>query len=410
MNRPLRMETSTDQEYRLLDCVDRLNRHREGRRVVHVHLSRLKVQNRRDHHLRIAVNTFEGLIQMLEGQLFKLANHDIFFVFRNANPVDIDEAIVRLRYLFNDDPLMQEADGELPDGFCTWYDVERQYSELLAVVKALFEDAQKRQKRLAQIGGNGPDEKPPINPHRLGELIDTIVAADLSNLMRRQPVYAILANQAPQLLFRELFISIAELQKQILPNYNILANRWLFQALTETLDRRMLSLLLRNDDPVIANSFSVNLNISTILAPEFLTFDASLKSGARGTIVVELQMLDIYSDIAAFTFARDFLRDRGYRICLDGLTELTIGHVDRDRLGVDLVKLQWSASLAEERGLERRQLLKDQIERTGKARTILCHVDNEAALKFGHSVGIAMYQGRFLDQLMGPKSTAVRPR
>ena len=410
MSHPLRAEISTDQEYRLLDCIDRLNRHRTGRRAVHIHLSRLKSQNRRDHHLRIAANTFENLIHAFEGQLFKLANHDIFFVFRDANPADIDEAVVRLRYLFNDDPLIHEADDEVPSGFCTWYDAERQYAELLLAAKGLYDEAQKRQKRLALIGGDGRDEKPPIDPHRLGELVDTIASADLSNLMRRQAVYAIIANQAPQPLFRELFISIAELQKQILPNYNLLANRWLFQALTETLDRRMLSLLARNDDPMIANSFSVNLNISTILAPEFLAFDSSLRSGARGTIVIELQMIDVYSDIAAFSFARDFLRDRGYRICLDGLTELTIGHVDRDRLGVDLVKLQWSAGLGEESNADRRQAMKELIERTGKARTILCHVDNEAAIKFGHSVGLAMYQGRFLDQLMSAKNVPIRPR
>ncbi|HVJ55884.1 MAG TPA: EAL domain-containing protein [Aliidongia sp.] len=410
MNRQARTEASSDQEYRLVDCIDRLNRYREGRRAVHIHLSRLKSQNRRDHHLRIAANTFENLTQLFEGQLFKLANHDIFFVFRNANPADIDEAVIRLRYLFNDDPLIHEADDEIPDGFCTWYDVERQFAELQAVAKALYEEAQKRQKRLAMIAGDGRDDKPPIDPHRLGELVDTIASADLSNLMRRQAVYAIVGVQAPQTLFRELFISIAELQKQILPNYNILADRWLFQSLTETLDRRMLSMLAKNDDPMIGSSFSVNLNISTILSPEFLQYDASLRSAARGTIVVELQMIDVYADIAAFTFARDFLRDRGYRICLDGLTELTIGHIDRERLGVDLVKLQWSPSLAEDHSEPRRQKVKEIIDRIGKARTILCHVDSEVAIKFGHSIGIPMYQGRFLDQLMGAKNVPYRPR
>lgn len=409
MSRPQHEEISSDQEYRLLDCIDRLSRYRTGRRAVHIHLSQLKSDNRRKHHLRIAAHTFETLIRAFEGQLFVLSNHDIFFVFKDADPVHIDEAVMRLRYLFNDDPLTQDVDLDMLGQFCTWYDVEHQFSELLATAKSLYEEVLKRQKRLALIGGKG-HEKPPINPHRLGELVDTIASADLTNLMRRQVIFAIAGAQTPQPLFRELFISIAELQKQILPNYDILANRWLFQSLTETLDKRMLALLARNDDPTIATSFSVNLNISTILSAEFLSFDGSLKTGARGTIVIELQMIDVYSDIAAYTFARDFLRDRGYRICLDGLSELTIGHVDRDLLDVDLVKLQWTPSLGDERVAERRAKLKAEIERAGRARTILCHVDSEAAIKFGHSVGIAMYQGRFLDQMLAPKNAVNRSR
>jgi hypothetical protein len=407
MSRPAQAEMSTNQEYRLLEQIDRLSRHRDGRRAVHIHLSELKSENRRDHHLRIAASTFENQVRSFEGQLFQLANHDLFFIYRDVAPAEIDEAVMRLRYLFTDDPLVQ--DNEDADGFSTWYDLERQYDQLHAVAQELYDEVQRRQKRLAQMAG-AAGGKPPINPHRLGELIDTIARADLSNLMRRQAVFAILATQPPQPLFRELFISIGDLQKLILPNYDILANRWLFQYLTETLDKRMLAMLARNDDPAIANSFSINLNVSTILSREFMAFDASLKAGARGTIVIELQMLDVYADIAAFTFARDFARERGYRLCLDGLTELTLPIVDREKLGIDLVKLQWKPNMGDERLPEKKAKIREMVERTGKAKVIMCHVDNEDALRFGHSIGIAMYQGRFIDQLVTPRNAAARLR
>ena len=407
MSRPAQEEISSDQEYRLLEQVDRLSRHRDGRRAVHVHLSRLRSENRRDHHLRIAASTFENQVRSFEGQLFRLANQDLFFVYRDVDPSEIDEAVMRLRYLFTDDPLVQDSDEA--DGFCTWYDLTQQYNELKAVAQSLYEEVQKRQKRLAQIAGTG-GAKPPINPHRLGELIDIIAKADLSNLLRRQAVFAILTTQPPQPLFRELFISIGDLQKLVLPNYDILANRWLFQYLTETLDKRMLAMLSKNDDPAISNSFSLNLNVSTILSKEFMAFDGTLKAGARGTIVIELQMLDVYADIAAFTFARDFARERGYRVCLDGLNELTLPVVDREQLGIDLVKLQWKSNMGDDRLPEKKAKIRDMVERTGKTKVIMCHVDNEDALRFGHSIGIAMYQGRFIDQLVAPRPGAPRPR
>ena len=409
------------QEYNLLEYVERLGRFREGKRAVHIHLSRLKSYNKLDYQLRIAVNTFETSVKMVEGQLFKLANHDLFFVYGGTKAQDIDDAIMRLRYLFTDDPLAQTIEEGGGEGFCTWYDVDREYEGVLALARALYEEFQKRQKRMALITGtptttsaritapggnhmasaaNVSTTKIPIDPHRLGELVDAITRADLSNMMRRQSIYAVLGNRPPQFLFSELFISIMELRNLILPNYNITANRWLFQFLTETLDKRMLAMMLRNDDPEIAQSISLNLNITSLLSPEFLSFDAGLKPGARGTIIIELQLIDIYSDLAAYSFARDFLHDRGYRICLDGVTDHNIPYFDRDKLGIDLIKLQWSPGMLEERATRRHASLKEMIDKTGKARVIMCHVDNAEAIDFGQSIGIAMFQGRHLDQLV----------
>ena len=67
----------------------------------------------------------------------------------------------------------------------------------------------------------------------------------------------------------------------MLPDFDLASNLWLFQHLTQTLDARMLSMLIRNDDKSIASSFSINLNVHTILSPPFLDFDASLKAVAR---------------------------------------------------------------------------------------------------------------------------------
>lgn len=401
MNRPMAEDTS-NQEYALLEYVTRLSKHRQGRRAVHIHLSDLKSFNKADYQIRIAINTFETTVKTIEGQLFKLSNNDIFFVYRNATPEEIDDAVMKLSYLFDDDPLTQDLDRSKEDGLCSWYDVERQYDQLLALAKKLYEAVQKRQQRLAMIAGTGPErvDYPPINPNRLGELVDTISKADLSNVMRRQTIFAVLSNQAPRALFRELFISIPELRDLILPGYNITANRALFHYLTETLDKRMLSLLIKNDDPDISNAFSLNLNVSSLLSPEFLAFDTALKQGARGSILIELQISDIYADLSAYLFARDFLHGRGYRICLDGLTTQTLSFIDRRQLGADFIKLVWSPDMVEGKNEEQHQQLRELVEKNGKVSTILCRVDNEDAVNYGKSVGIAMYQGRYLDQVV----------
>jgi EAL domain-containing protein (putative c-di-GMP-specific phosphodiesterase class I) len=160
-----------------------------------------------------------------------------------------------------------------------------------------------------------------------------------------------------------------------------------------------LSLLRHNDDSALAHSYSLNLNVSTLLSPEFLAFDANLRTGARGSIIIEIEKIDIFADLGAYIFARDFVRERGYRLCLDGVTALTLPFIDRERLGVDLIKLFWSPDMIDNPDGERSRELLAALERTGKTRVILARCDGPAAIDFGQSVGIRLFQGRHLDRI-----------
>jgi EAL domain-containing protein (putative c-di-GMP-specific phosphodiesterase class I) len=380
----------------------------EGRRAVHIHLSRLKPQNRREYHIKIAAATFEGIVQNFEGQTFILSNSDIFFVCKGASVTDIDTAVMKVRFLFSEDPLSQGDDEEDLARFCTWYNLELQFDEVFQMVQQTHRERERKSRLAVSADASELAKKSTrksIDPEQLGKLETFLARADLSNLMRRQPVCAIApGSTTPQPVFRELYISIADLQQTVLSEFDIAADIWLFQHLTATLDQRMLSLLVRNDDTTIASSFSINMNVATILSPAFLNFDSSLKAVARGTVVIELQKIDIFGDIGAFMFARDFMRERGYRICLDGLNHLTLQFIDRERLGLDLIKVIWAPDMADDSTGRRQAELKEHIDRTGRARIILCRCDSEEAIRFGQSLGITMFQGRIIDKMLTNRS------
>ncbi|MBI3500079.1 MAG: hypothetical protein HY058_22525 [Proteobacteria bacterium] len=396
------------QEYMLLDYLQRMGRNLEGRSAVHIHLSRLRPQNRRDYHIKIAAATFEGIVQNFEGQTFILSNSDIFFVCRGASVTDIDTAVMKVRFLFGEDPLSQGDDEEDLARFCTWYNLELQYDEVFQMVQQMHRERERRNRLSVnadaeEISARRSARKP-IDPEQLGKLQTFLQRADLSNLMRRQAVCAIApGSSTPQPVFRELYISIADLQQTVLPDYDLASNIWLFQHLTQTLDQRMLSLLVRNDDSTIASSFSINMNVATILSPAFLNFDSSLKAVARGTVVIELQKVDIFGDIGAFMFARDFMRERGYRVCLDGLNHLTLQFIDRERLGLDLMKIVWSPDMTDDSSGRRQSEIKEHIDRSGRARMILCRCDSEEAIRFGQAMGITMFQGRQIDKMLADR-------
>jgi EAL domain-containing protein (putative c-di-GMP-specific phosphodiesterase class I) len=395
-------EVGTSVERMLLDYSKRLARNPAGRRAIVIHLSRLRPDNRRAHHIRIAANTFESLVKQFDGQIFLLQSADIVFICRDASIAVIDEAIMRLRYLFGDDPLAAELDESGPDRFATWYDLERDFPDFLARAGEMHDQEVRRRKRLAAIAGSSVarDERQPLDPSALAELIKAIERADLTNVMRRQAICTIGPDEMPKPVFREVYVSIADLRDAVMPKRDIQSDRWLFQHLTLVLDKRVLAMLRKNDDQAIAQSISLNLNIATLLSQEFLQFDEGLRAGARGTIVIELQRLDIFADLGAYVFARDFLRERGYRVCMDDVSALTLDFIDRERLELDLVKLIWTPDMADPLNTERITQFRAAVDRAGRARIILARCDSAEAVAFGKSMGLRLFQGRHVDRLM----------
>ena len=102
-------------ETQLLAFVRRLERNYFDWHAVHLHLSGLKPHNRRDYQLRIAAREFDGLLRKFKSELFQVSNGDIFLIWHGGTVADVDPVVLRLRYLFSDDPLTNANDGPIED-------------------------------------------------------------------------------------------------------------------------------------------------------------------------------------------------------------------------------------------------------------------------------------------------------
>ena len=396
----------------LLDYIQKLERHRHGRSACRIRLSLLQPMNRREHHVRAALSTFDSLVRRLKGQVFALSNSDIMVIFKDVAQDEIQAALIKLRFLFDDDPALMNEQDEGRPSFVEWYVVDKDYPALLRLAQSLVNaDIERRtQDQAASAAGPAPvrqKRRAPFTPALLAKMQQALSGADLANMMRRQAICALVGQAPPQPLFHELFVSIKELQETLLPNVDLESSPWLFQALTETLDHRVLALLNRHDDRTLRGDVSINLNVQTLLSPDFLTFDDGIKTHQRGTIVVELQKVDIFADLNAYLFARDFARERGYRICIDGVTVDSLMFIERGRLGIDLLKLAWDPSLIEGK-LPDGTALADYVRKCGPTRTILCRCDSENAITLGQSVGITLFQGRFVEQSLAADQQRLR--
>jgi len=409
MSRPA-WEPLPNEDSLLFDYARRLDKFRDGRRAVRLHISRLGPHHRREQHLRIAASTFDLLLSKFDGALFRLFNNDMVVVCNGAKLAEMDDCVLRVRYLFGDDPLFQsDEDEDGGDSFCDWYDLQQDYPKFLAAAqKNMEERARYDSQKAAAANGHADHQerpRPPLDADNLAKLTNSIRNADLSSLLRRQPVCAVVGTERPHILFNEVYFSIDDLGALLMPSHDLRGNRRLFPELCCHLDRRMISLLARRDDPMLNRAFSLNLYLETLLSPAFLEFDSALNGASRRTIVVELQIVDVMADFGGFLFAREFLRDRGYRLCLDGVSYLSLPTIDHEALGVDLVKLWWSGETPDHIGERDAARSKNIIASLAPDRLILSRCETEQALDFGRSLGITLFQGYHVDYLLKNHAT-----
>ena len=379
------------QESLLLGAAERISRIRDGRLAIHFHLSRLKPQNRQEGHIRIALRMLEPMVNAYRGQMFLLSNSDVVFMLKDANITDVENMVFRLRALFSKDPLTFGDSGDGADAFCTWYDLaSRDYDHFVAMARDATSEARVRSRDKAKAG----PETRPIDAKALSEILTHLARLDVSGLIRRQSAIVISQTNAT-VLFQEFWVALAELQKALAPEINLLGNRWLFQHLSQGLDARVLTALTNTKLQVQPIRYNLNMNISSVLGPHFEKFETSL--GDASAISLEFQILDVLADSRGFYSARSRLRDRGHQIVIDGLNELTLQFMDVTQFDADLYKLTWSREMREG---EHGDSVAAAIQPLGMDKVLLARCDTEAAISWGLEQGVQRFQGMYVDAML----------
>lgn len=388
-----------NQEIMLMDLLQRLGRLRGGRIGVHLHFSKLSRAYNNERFIRIAADSFASFVSGFEGQLFRLNNNDVLFIAKDTTVTVLEAAVDRIKILFSQEPLLETYTIKGTSQFCTFYHLDKDYDELLAVAADLLKEAGIRRGLFENTAVQSPAKAPPVYPDILSRLEQSLGTVDVTNLARRQTVCTLIDEVTPQPLFEEVYVSISDLQNSVAPGIDLNANTWLFRYLTHTLDQRIMLMLIR-DGVSSTRPFSLNLNVQTILTPDFVKFEAAITPQLRGRLVIEMNKLDVFSDMGAFMFARDYLHDHGFRLCLDGLTHHTLSYYNRVKLGFDLIKLNWTPNAIDDMLPSKMPEVRNLVMETGQAHTILCRCDDEKAIQIGQELGIVMFQGRQVDRLL----------
>ncbi len=408
-------------EAKLVDMLSTI-RDPQGWQAVHFKLSDLLEQYQSEYQVKIAINLINDLLKTYEGGIFLLQDHGIIVLVQQLEKTVLNKLVFQLRYLYMDDPLAYTDEGHENPDFCTIYDLARDWNGFAEMCNRRMAAAARKTTQperqtessprtpvLESVRTVTPAASAPSQPSQVSaglplfEAIEAeIRSVDLASVMRRQPVCVVGQNFSARRLFDECYLHIPQLRQVLVADSHMLTNRWLFKYLSCAMDERVLDLIRRDAVSLRLNPVSINLNVETLLSEHFDAFDAMLAPEIKSSVVLELPVVDVFADMSAFTLARSQAQKMGYRVCLDGLTINSFINIDRKRLSLDLLKVQWNADVESDLSSRQNVELAKAVADCGHNRVILCRCDNKLAVDYGHGLGITLFQGRFIDSLVTP--------
>jgi hypothetical protein len=214
------------------------------------------------------------------------------------------------------------------------------------------------------------------------------------NFVRSQATVLITPGKPPMPVMREYFISIEMIRQHILTHVDFRGAGLVFQHLTRSLDQMLIDCFDEvNPDRAKA---SLNLNVETVFTHSFQNL---LEKGdkALGNLVLEFRAENILQNWDQFQTASELITSRGGTIAIDAIIPESLGVMDLSRLGAKLAKVFWRP------GTETTlPAMKETIQKMQQRGTVLvlARVDDEQAIKVGHSVGITMFQGFHIDDMV----------
>jgi EAL domain-containing protein (putative c-di-GMP-specific phosphodiesterase class I) len=362
-----------------------------GLRLVHLHLSLLHDKNYGDIlEIKRAVQSISDNPAYL--QIFNLSNEDVLILYKGIKFSTITEACQKIEKLMLSRTKMTGPNPYKENSLYSIMELSLNFVNVIRFIEGLGEQ------------GGGADSakvttKEPISLEELAKIERQIGNFDLSPFMLNQPIIDIRSTAGTMHEYFEVYIAVKTLEDRLSPEFDLTANRWLFNYFTSSLDHAVLKALNHGVDFIRGHRIGLNLNLSTIMSSTFVKFDERLTSELRGNVILEINKADLMENIDTYTEVVDFARSRGYSICIDGITPMWVAHMDLEYMACNYAKMFWSNELLDMSEADQK-VFAAKIKAQENCRFILGRCSTVTGLMFAQKHGINLVQGRMVDTII----------
>ena len=377
---------------KLMTLLQSAKKELQGLRLVHLHLGLLENTEFTDTALivRVLKEVSDNSAYL---QIFNISNGDIIMLYKGLKFAVVEEVCKKIEALLLSKTRLKLANPYKEDSLYSILELSLNFVHVIRFLESVTkEDAG---------AAGGADAKPAITLEELAKIDKALTMFDLSPFIFNQPIVNIREDDDKNKEYFELYISIKGLQDRLSPDFDLSANRWLFNYFTSSLDQSLLRSLNHGLDFIGNESIGININLATALSSTFLKFDERLPAAFRGKVVLEINKGDLIENLALYRELLDFAIKREYRICIDGLNEFWVTQLDFESLGCDYAKIFWSNDIFTMEGdMERAFLDKVTASHEGRSKFILARCGTVTGLLYAHKHGIDLVQGRALDAIL----------
>jgi EAL domain-containing protein (putative c-di-GMP-specific phosphodiesterase class I) len=366
----------------------------QGMRLVHLHLSLLEKTELTD------TTMIERLLQEVAAsaahtQMFNMSNGDMLMIYKGLKFSAVEDMCKKIEASLMAKTKMTGPNPYKENSVYSVLELSMNFVHVIRYAESIV--------KTDSSGGAaaGADVKPAIGPEELAKIDKSLRMFDLSPFLFNQPIVNIKDDSDKNKEYFELYISIKELQTRLSPDFDLSANRWLFNHFTSSLDHCLLRSLNHGLEFMGNESIGININLATALSPAFQKFDERLPAAYRGKVVLEINKADLFENLRLYRELLDFVQKREYRVCIDGLDEFWLRQFDVEALGCDYAKVFWSNNLVTMEGDEERAF-RDKVDasRDGHCKIILARCTTVAGLLYADKSGIELVQGRAIDAVL----------
>ena len=371
----------------LLDALNRIGRNPIGYSVLYVNISKLKPKNRHPEFVKIFAKLFDSIVGNAQGSFFVMSNGDFVILGRNITEAMVEEAVYKIRRGLSSDPILQ---GDGVNDFAVLYSFPENYFEFCSFI----ENMRNMASELSEMPSN-EEIKRPIKAEEIDGINEQINLIEIPEIIKRQSALKIKGPGKFEVLFQEFFVAVKDLSSYIDRRLDLLASRWLFLYLTQSLDKKTMTSFLVSDIKNWPKQVSLNLNLSSVFSAEFVNLAKNfLKDDQK--LIVEVQLMDVFNNLPVYFKVKEILHAGGHHLLLDSLTSDMISSVNLKKIAPDMVKIFWDSLM--EYDLDN-QAIKDLIADLGEDNVILAKCDSEKALSWGMHYGIKVFQGPIMDKI-----------
>ena len=370
-----------DTEKYLLETLERIHKNRAEYKVLYVNVSKLKPKNRHPRFVKIIARLFDDLVSVSDGSLFVLDNGDCVILGKNLTEKNISSAVEKLRKGLITDPIWTSHNSK---DFTYLYQPEE------------FDDLAEHIQMLMQVE-TSPDFsllKYPLDAGQVDVVKESLDEINIVDLIKHQKVFRFESSTDYRVLFEEFFVAVKDLNKRFDKTVDLLANKWLFLYLTQTLDKKTMYSFLFSEIQNKPKKISLNLNLSTVFLPEFSDFSKMLEEQNQ-KIIAEVQVMDILNNLKLYFEVKTFLHQRGHEILIDAANIEMLQALDVQKFEADYVKIFWHALMEEYNNSTAD--VKKMIDQIGREKVILAKCLNLQAIRWGVQNGIRSFQGPYID-------------